>query len=169
MKLIDKKELKQVNGYLVDNESNVWMIPSDVIFQYNRLDILVQKSRWLAAQPKPVPMVDPDEFVPRSEVNVPIVVSSETPCMDAKLREAVELMKEIELSNKNEELDDLVQEYQRLINFVDSDKALVTDRGTLMQIDASALGSILDITVDKVLAVFGEILSPDPMYDDEQE
>lgn len=169
MKLIDKKELKQANGYLVDNESNVWVIPGDVIFQYNRLDRLVQKSRWLAAQPKPVPMADPDEFVPESEVNVSVEVDAETPCMDAKLREAAELMKEIERSNRKEELDDMVQEYQRLINFVDSDKALVTDGGTLMQIDAPVLGSILDITVDKVLAAFGEILSLDPMHDGEQE
>lgn len=169
MKLIDKKELKQVNGYLVDGESNVWMIPSDVTFQYNRLDRLVQKSRWLAAQPKPVPMVDPDEFVPESEVNVSVEVSAETPCMDAKLCEAMELMKEIARSDKKEELDDLVSEYQRLINFVDSAEALVTDSGTLMQIDAPALGSILDITVDKVLAAFGEILSLDSMYDGEQE
>ena len=51
-KLVSKKDLKYVNGYIMDNEGTIVNIDYHIANFLNKLEVCIQKAKYIKAQPE---------------------------------------------------------------------------------------------------------------------
>ena len=131
MKIINKSDMRFVEGYLVDKDGNVINEPilvdnANTIFEmadFNKF-VNANKKRIEEAEGK-VEYIIPDVY-PVTEVKVS---KPKTPTLDAQAAEALKAWGEAESVDKVDEANEMLEEFGCLIDFVESGIWLVQDRG----------------------------------------
>lgn len=131
MKIINKSDMRFVEGYLVDKDGNVLNEPTlvdnaNTIFEmadFNKF-VNANKKRIEEAEGK-VEYIIPDVY-PVTEVKVS---KPKTPTLDAQAVEALKTWSEAESLDKANEANEMLEEFGCLIEFVESGIWLVQDRG----------------------------------------
>jgi len=154
-KMYKKSELSVIEGRLVSKDNEVVNIPSGIIRQANDLETLVQKARYLKAQPEEQPAPSLDGFERKTEKGLR-KFEADTPIMDGKVNEAIEFMKELEGTKEVQLMNEMLGRYDRLYEFVRSENVF-EDSGAIdwtrydNRLDTPTLGNILDWTPDTIV------------------
>lgn len=158
MKIHEKKNLKMVGGWVVDEAGEVVAIDCEVVRQWNWLETAVQKARFVKDHGLDEPeekRVSIEDFVRMSEHKVAIPVgTAETPALDERTQLALRVADELEQKAKADRFNEISSELEALFAFVQS-ATVVAGGCDPMRLDSPTLGSILEAdleTVSKALA-----------------
>lgn len=152
MKLYKKEDLQFVDGYLVDKEGNVVAPDDDVIPLFNQLEEMKQEIAWRLANPEPkAAEVAPFKFE-SARPTVGFHAEVDTPLLDRKVAEGVQLYEEVVRANKVEDVERLIDRFMPVLVWADSDEffghAAVTWR-----FDTKTIGNPLEADAGELVAI----------------
>lgn len=150
-KIIKKSELTFVDGMLVKGDDVICIDPV-IIHQANRLETLAQKTAYLMAQPdySPVPSLDGFEREYAADQRIGKFVV-ETPTLDAKAKEAMAIMDELDDATVAQQANSLLENYRELYEFASCDYVIgSTDSVNAIKFDLPTIGNPLDITINDI-------------------
>lgn len=153
MKMYKKSELSLINGMLVAESGDIVVPSLAIIEEANMLETLLQKTKYLQAQPIATPAPSLDGFQRKSiKDGSRVVFHAKTPLMDDKAEEAMAIMDEIDDVVKVERANNMATEFQTLVEFAQNDFVIdCGGDGTLYFFDTPTLGNPLELTVDDVI------------------
>lgn len=150
MKLYKKSDLAINRGLLVSKDGDIVIPDITVVDQANRLETLLQQAEYMRKQPGATPMPSLDGFERVSIKDSTVKFTATTPTMDMKAAEAMQIMDEIDDMVTVERANNMVHEFDALIEFVDQES--VIDCGSeLYFFDTPLLGSVLRLTKEDVV------------------
>lgn len=130
MKIINKSDMRFVEGYLVDKDGNVINEPT-LVDNANTIFEMADFNKFVNANKKRIEEADgkveyiiPDVY-PVTEVKVS---KPKTPTLDAQAAEALKAWGEAESVGKADEANEMLEDFGCLIDFVESGIWLVQDR-----------------------------------------
>ena len=150
MKMYKKSDLSLVDGLLLAEDGTIVKPVGDVIAQANELDTLYQKAMYLKAQPAASPMPSLAGFERKSNFDIGVGFTADTPLLDKKSEEAMKLMEEIDDYNTANEVNKFLEGYADLIRFAASDKVVCSEDDAIEVFDTPALGDPLEISVEAI-------------------
>lgn len=176
MKVYKKSDLTLNHGLLVSKDGDIVIPDIAIVNQANRLETLLQEAMYLNDQPKAQPMPSLNGFERKSiKDSTRQKFEADTPIMDAKQKEALALMDEIDDVTTVNQANELLTQLGKLVDFVSQD--FVIDCGNeLYCFDTPTIGNVLELTTDDmskaVAYVCGmveedEAVSPKRVYADE--
>lgn len=141
-KLIKKSKCTFEAGQIVKKNELVG-IPYKVWAQLSKLEIVVQQYDYLASQPKysAGPSLQGFERKSALKKNRPYVDAPDTPVTDRRVAEAMEFMAEIDSVNDAEKINEMIDDYGALIDWLSADKFVEGD--CFNPIDTPSLGNPL--------------------------
>lgn len=151
MKMYNKSDLSMNHGLLVSKGGDIVLPDFRIVQQANGLETLIQKTNYLAAQPKAAPMPSLDGFKRRSiDDSESRKFEVSTPTMDAKADEAMKLMEELDDMTVANQANEMLDDFKALLDFVTQD--FVVDCGDqLYKFDTPMLGNVLTLTEAEVV------------------
>lgn len=150
-KMYKKSELTLVEGRLVSKDNEVINLSPSIIRQANDLETLVQKARYLKAQPEEQPAPSLDGFERKTEKGLR-KFEADTPIMDSKVNEAIEFMKELEGTKEVQLMNEMLERYDQLYEFVRSENVFADCMFPVeTMLDTPTLGNVLDWTPDTIV------------------
>lgn len=158
-KIYKKSQLKLVDGMLVTKKGKVVMPHWRVIFTANELDTLLQKAVYLAGQPEAVAAPSLDGFERESLIRTDAgKFSPITPTLDAKAKETLDLMEELDGVTTAHQMNDMLKEFEVLIDFADKDYFVSDGSWDGRRFDTPFLcEDILDLDREDILNAIGII------------
>lgn len=151
-KLVSKKSLKYIDGYIMDCNSNIVDIGSDIYEFLNDLDIYIQKAEYIKSQPKGQLPPTMNGFKPKSERKVYQIEEPETPNLDARAALAKSILDETIKSSKVKLYNEYIEQNASMFEWLDSDRIVVLDSiNEANRFDLPTLGNPLELTVEKVI------------------
>lgn len=156
-KLVSKSDLSFKNGYIIDETGTVMNLSFRVWEQLIDLEMMVQRAGFAKVNgisDDDNEQVTMDDFVPVHRYKVTFGMVAKTPLLDKKMDEAMQLMEEIEDSQKAAQLTEAINEMPELLEFISSEYILVTSEGAPQRHDLAIIGNPLDLTRDTL----GEIV-----------
>ena len=156
-KLIKKSKCKFEAGHIVCKNKLVG-IPNTVWYQLNKLELIAQQFDYLVMQPKYQAGPSLEGFERKSALTSkrPYVSEPDTPVTDKRVKEAMAFMDEMDSMNDVKEINDAIDEYGVLIDWLASDKFIAGD--CYKPIDTPLLGSPLDLVPEDVVAIIKTIV-----------
>lgn len=156
-KMIYKEKLTFDNGMVLDGDETV-NIPRLVAIEAERLDLMLQEYNYLKAQPEACegPTMDGFERESYRASHRYKLAMPDTPIMDAKAAEGKAFVAEVKAHNATVEAQHVLDEFRELVDFAQSDRFVEESCGTYM-VDTPALGSILELTPERIGEVLLEI------------
>ena len=153
MKMYKKSDLSIVNGMLVAESGDIVVPSIAIIEEANALETLLQKTKYLQAQPIAMPAPSLKGFQRKSiKDGSRVKFHAKTPMMDDKAEEAMALMDELDDVAKVEHANSMATEFQALVEFAQNDFVIdCGGDGTLYFFDTPTLGDPLKLTVDDVI------------------
>lgn len=150
MKVYKKSDLTINHGLLVSKDGDIVIPDIAIVNQANRLETMLQEAMYLNDQPKAQPMPSLNGFERKSiKDSMRQKFEADTPIMDAKQKEALALMDEIDDVTTVNQANELMTQLDRLVEFVGQD--FVIDCGNeLYCFDTPIIGNVLDLTIDDV-------------------
>lgn len=147
-KFYKKSELSFVDGYVIDSDNNVVCLPDNVAEQINKLETWIQKSDYLAAQPKEQAAPSLDGFERKSSFSKVRVVA-DTPEFDARMETAARIRAELANKESCDVVNELIEKMFAMFDWVNGDTFV---EGTaVVRIDTPVLGNPLEFrTTDLV-------------------
>lgn len=155
MKLIDKKKLSFSNC-VVSMGDEVVSIDSRVVEILNAMETAIQMRAYLRQQPKSAPMPSLDGFKRERIRKTWEIEDPETPELDAKVERAKKLCAEMDAVMDVKKANKLLEKISPLLDFADSDKAMVSIDYDGQVIDTPTIGNPLELTTDKILELIDE-------------
>lgn len=151
MKMYNKSDLSMNHGLLVSKDGDIVLPDFRIVQQANELETLIQKMKYLSAQPKAAPMPSLDGFKRRSiDDSESRKFEVSTPTMDAKADEAMKLMEELDDMAVADKANGMLDDFKSLLDFVTQD--FVVDCGNqLYKFDTPMLGNVLMLTEAEVV------------------
>ena len=145
-KIIKKSELTLVDGMLVKGDDVIGIEPS-IIHQANMLETLAQKTAYLSAQPDYSPVPSLDGFEREYEADKLCQFTAATPLLDSKVKEAMDIMDEIDDVTTVEQANDMLENYRELYEFCSVDYVVGNlDKPNVIKFDMPTLGNPLCLT-----------------------
>lgn len=162
MKMYKKSDLHLVNGLLVTESGDIVMTDVCVIDQANELETLAQQADYLAMQPAATPMPSLDGFERKSIKDNDVVFYASTPILDDKAAEAMGIMDELDDIANVERANEMVKKFGALIKFAKDDFVIDCTHDYVAQFDTPTLGSVLDLTVERIVEVIAFVCGMSP-------
>lgn len=151
-KLIKKSSCKTVDGLLVKGKGRLVAPDIDVVHQFRKLDLMVQRLNYLEDQGKfhEAPSLDGFEPIDAGKIKAMRykISKPETPAMDARIAEAKQFMEETQSMHDTAEANILADGLVDLLAFCDSDVFVACDREFC---NMSVLGDIMELTAEDVM------------------
>lgn len=158
MKMYKKSDLRLVNGLLVTESGDIVMTDYRVIDQANELETLAQQADYLALQPAATPMPSLDGFERKSIKDSNVVFYASTPTLDDKAAEAMDIMAELDDVANAERANEMIKSFDALVKFAKDDYVVGgCDREYVQLFDTPTLGSVLDLTVERIVDVVASV------------
>lgn len=171
MKMYDKKSLSLINGMLVSESGDIVMPDAKVVKQANKLETMAQQNAYIASQPPatPMPSLDGFERVSINDVDA-MKFSAATPMLDMQAFRSMAIMNELDDIRATNVANKLIDDFAELIRFVENNYVIDCGCG-IEQFDTPTIGSVLDLTQQKVCEIIASLcgLEPDDDDDDESE
>ena len=145
MKMFKKAELEFKNGYLLDGDEVV-EVSGSLVRDFNQLEYLYQKA--LHNKDNKVSPVEQKEFEFQSAYDN-LQVEVNTPTLDAKAKETVKLLDELDSVSIANNANELLDEFKNLVLFVTEESFVEGEFGTL-KFDMKTIGNPLELDVDKL-------------------
>lgn len=162
MKIRYKKDYQFLEGHVVDPETgDCIVLPAAVVFQAHRLDLMAQQYDYLSGQPAYQPGPSLSGFRRKSirDHSRPYIEDPETPVTDARVAEAMLFMQEADEIHRVKDVNDAINEFGDLFDFLCSDHWFEPCAGGATFIDAPTLGNILELTPEEARGILEEIAS----------
>lgn len=160
MKMYKKSELTLINGMLVSESGDIVFPGFDVVAQANELETRLQKAKYLAEQPSAVPAPSLDGFERVSEREVHVEFVANTPMLDMKVNEAMDLMGELDDVEAVQTANQMVRKFAELLKFVDNDYVIDAGCG-IDAFDTPMLGDPLKLTKADVAVAIATVCGMD--------
>lgn len=161
-KLVSKKDLKYVNGYITDNEGTVVNIDYRIAHFLNKLEVCIQKAKYIKAQPECQFPPSLDGFELESEHKVYKIEEPKTPKLDARANLAKGILDEMVAVNNAKECNEFIKANAVVFEWLDSDLIVVDSSEAGVRFDLPTLGNPLELTAEGVMDIINE-------YDDVDE
>lgn len=170
MKMYKKSDLTIIDGMLVTPAGDIVMPDRSIVEQANELETKLQMASYLSAQPEATPAPSLDGFK-RTSVNdkVSDLFKVSTPLMDMKAKESLLIMDEIDDIVAAGRANDMLASYSELASFASVDYVVDTGNGSVMQFDTPTIGSVLDLTIEKLSEVIACVCGMEPCGSDEED
>lgn len=172
MKIYEKKNLKVVGGWIVDETGEVVAIDAEVVRQWNWLETAVQKARFVKDNGLDEPeekRVTIDGFVRTSEHRAVVPkMTVETPALDERTQLALRVADELDRKARADRFNELAGGLDALFEFVESPTVLAGGHGP-MRLDSPSLGSILEADPDMVAAALASAVALADVEDADEE
>lgn len=150
MKIYKKEDCEYKGGYIVCGDEVV-CVPNVVVSMFNKLDLDLQLKAFKArTRVKPA---ETEEFEPDSEHKPKIKVTAETPLLDEKIKQAEELMEELDRYERIDKAKTFIKYLDPVVQFLADDFIVSHDNCYQERFDLPWLGSPLEMTVDTILEV----------------
>ncbi len=162
-KLVSKSDLSFKHGYIIDKDGTVMNLSFRVWEQLIDLELMVQRAGFAKVHgisDDDNEQVTMDDFVPVHRYKVTFDTIVKTPMLDKKMDEAMQLMEEIENSQKATQLTKAINSMPELLEFVSSEYVLVTSECAPQRYDLAIIGNPLDLTADtfkEIVKFLGDI------------
>ena len=151
-KLIKKSSCKTVDGLLMKGKGKLVSPSMDVIWQFRKLDAMVQRLHYLEDQDAFHEMPSLEGFEPIDVDAIKAVrykiAKPSTPSMDARIAEAKAFMEETQVMHDTAEANVLVGKFVDLLAFCDSDSFVATDMSFE---NMAVLGDIMKLKAEDVM------------------
>lgn len=149
-KIIKKSEITFVDGMLVKDDDVICIEPN-IIHQANMLETLAQKTAYLAAQPDYSPAPSLDGFEREYASDKLCQFTASTPILDAKVKEAMDIMDELDDVTTANQANSMLDNYRELYEFCSVDYVVGSlDKVNVIQFDLPILGNPLNLTTDDI-------------------
>lgn len=157
MKMYKKSDLTLNNGLLVSKDGDIVLPEYRIVQQANALETIVQEAAYLMDQPEATPMPSLDGFKRRSiSDSESRKFTVDTPVMDAKAKEAMQLMDEIDDMATADKANAMLDKFKSLLDFVTQD--FVIDCGDqLYKFDTPMLGDVLKLDEADVISAIAYV------------
>lgn len=151
MKVIEKKQLKFVDGYIVDGEGNVLNNPR-LVDQYNAYCAVVDLNEFIAANRKDIEASQTNVVYTPAPSFKPAVVlpKPKQPTFDKKQKEALALWNELESEDQVNSANQNLAEVNDLLTFIADSMVLLTGEVTTDKFN----GNVLELTQDEVVQAY---------------
>lgn len=155
MKLYNKSELTFNNGYITDANGDIIVIGnSDIIGGLNQLETEIQLGQFNIEHSVELPS-EKDTFHRKSSFQSGIRIEVETPLLDKKAEETMNLLSELNKANQAEVVNKYVAMYDDLVEWVREPQFVGTTTSYRVdRIDTPTLGNPLELTIEKLQEVF---------------
>lgn len=148
MRIIKKSDCIYKNGRIIKGDEVIGL-PLQLADQLNDLETRIQASAYMDAQPKAAPMPSIDGFK-RKSIKDAKKYEVATPKMDEQIALAKEIMREADKLEDCKALNELVDKYDAVFEFIDDDDFIEGDAFDI--IDTPTLGNPLELTRATVLS-----------------
>jgi len=157
MKKFNKSDLTIIDGLLVcEKTDEIVVIDSTIVKQANALETMLQQAEYLSKQPEAAPEPSLDGFKRQSIYDENNKFSAATPLLDAKYKETLAFMDELDDAATVDEANDLLQQFDKLMSFVKRD--FVFDcGGDPVSFDTPTLGNVLELTQLDIMRAVGSL------------
>lgn len=155
MKIYKKSKLTFKNGYLVNKKNKVIAIDNEIVDLANELETRIQK--FIFNKVHEVNIEEPPVFT-RMHDGMDYAIKFETPLQDAKVKEAMDLMGELDNWNAAEAAnEEMSHTFRPLLDFINNDEVMAVEGARLHKFDLPYLGNPLELEIDKVVQIFAII------------
>ena len=159
MKFYKKADLKFKRGYLCKGKGKVVAIDNEIVDLLNQLETDLQRARFDKAHAVDLSPLD-EKFVRKSVEELPVAVP-ETPALDKKVAETLELMDELDHIDDVESVNAYIKSIKPLVHFVQDDEVIECEHCTPHKFDLPIIGNPLNLTTEKLLGYVEEIILDD--------
>lgn len=166
-KLVSKKDLKYVNGYITDNEGTVVNIDYRIAHFLNKLEVRLQKAKYIKAQPECQFPPSLNGFELKSEHKVYKIEEPKTPKLDARANLAKDILDEMVAVNNAKECNEFIKANAVVFEWLDSDLIVVGSSEAGVQFDLPTLGNPLELTAESVMDIINEYNDVDECFFEE--
>lgn len=147
MKMYKKEDCQYKGGYIVCGDDVVG-VPNQLVALVNRVEHDVQFAKFTAERKaKPV---EEAVFAIKSEHAKPITVQADTPKLDEFVAKSIEIMDDIDLIGKVDELQKYIDEIEPVFAFAEEDFVISHDQQSQLRFDLPTLGNPLELTAEKL-------------------
>lgn len=156
-KLIKKSKCDFEAGHIVKKNELIG-IPYKVWAQLNKLELIVQQYDYLMNQPKysAGPSLQGFERKSALKKDRPYVEAPETPVTDRRVAEAMEFMAEVDSVNDTAEINEMIDDYGALIDWLAADKFVEGE--CYNPIDTPVLGDPLYLLPGEVVNIIKHLV-----------
>lgn len=167
MKLYDKNKLIYKNGYLFTKKGKLVTCSPNVMLALNTLEEKVQRARFDKKKKgmfENFKTIEAGTFKQASEHEEKnqVKLISDSLLLDAKEKETMKLMDEIELNNMIKEVNELIKTNHALLEFVNDSKILgSTKESHALRFDLYIIGNPLKLTEEKLVEFLAETVGLD--------
>lgn len=162
MKFVKKEDLTQVGMNLVNKKGEPVSLELSLVIQFNNLETMKQKVEYAKNYPK-FTLPKPYPVFKRASIKddkLP-VVTTETPVTDEAAEKTKKIMEEIEATELNEKINNLIHKYAEVFQFINADKVKVlTD--VCYELDTLILGDVTKFTEQEVIQVIADYVHAYP-------
>lgn len=159
MKIRYKKDYQFLEGHVIDPDTgDCIVLPVAVVYQAHKLDLMAQQYDYLNGQPayQPGPSLQGFQRKSIQDHPRPYLEDPETPVTDARVAEAMAFMAEADVMNQVNDVNDAINEFGDLFDFLCSDHWFEPANGATF-VDAPTLGNILELTPEEARGILEEI------------
>lgn len=161
MKMFDKEKIEYKNGYLVC-EGEIVSVDNEVVDLANKLETDVQRAsfkRTHGCNYDPCKVCD-EPFARTTERNIP-TLRVETPMLDKKTKQAMQMMDEIDAMEKADQINEYLRGIDPLLQFAENDFVIACEHGEQHRFDVPVLGDPTKWTLksisEQVMSIFDVI------------
>lgn len=148
-KFYSKSDLTFKSGYVVNSDGDVVALPKGVARQLNDIETMVQQAAWVSEHE--VEEREPEEFERKSAFGSVPTVSVDTPLLDKKVKEAVQLHEEIEKQLYADKTSEIIKGFKEAFAFCDEDDFV--EGSEVIRLDLPTLGDPLKLTTKGLASI----------------
>lgn len=150
MKMFKKEEVEYKNGYLVCGDEIVG-IDNEVVDLANKLETDSQRASFKRTHGCDYSPCDScDEKFARTSERVSPVIRVDTPMLDKKAKQAMQMMDEIDAMATADEVNDYLRGIDPLVRFAENDFIIACEHGEQHRFDVPTLGDPTKWTVQSI-------------------
>ena len=150
-KFYSKSDLTFKSGYVVSATGDVVALPKGVARQLNDIETMVQKAAWISENE--VEAKEAEEFERKSAFGSAPTITVDTPLLDKKVEESMQLHTEIERQLYAEKLTEIIAGFKEAFAFCDEDDFVEGDE--VVRLDLPTLGDPLKLTAAGLAKLIG--------------
>lgn len=162
-KFYSKSDLTFKSGYVVSATGDVVALPKGVARQLNDIEEMVQRAKWDAKHE--AAEMEPEKFVRRSAFKPTPEITVDTPLLDQKVEESMQLHREIERQLCADKLNEIIRSFKEAFAFCDEDDFVEGDE--VIRLDLPTLGDPLKLTANELGRHIGGMAFDDDQYVEE--
>ena len=158
MKIISKETLTFKDGYLIDADGNIMIVPPDVVDGMNSLELWKQKLAFAKKHPQQKLEDIPEfEFMSTQKTTLEDLGYKQeivTPNLDAMVKKSAAIFHEIEGLQMEDKIDEAVELFMPVLKWV-QDETFVSDVASFMPIpfDTATIGDPTKVTTDDLFDI----------------